>query len=70
MHCQEYEALERDFIDVRCRHRLESFEAFKQGIPEAEHRKLIANQAKEELHALNALLDHAAEHGCQRSSPH
>jgi hypothetical protein len=64
--CIEYEILEQDFIDVRTRNQLESMDAFRNGMEEAEHRKLIGRQTREEVAALRALLNHAAEHGCQR----
>jgi hypothetical protein len=67
-YCGQYEALENQFIDVSARHRLESVRAWKQGVLEAEQRSLIEQQTREESRALRSLLDHAAEHGCHRSS--
>jgi hypothetical protein len=68
-HCPEYESLESAFIALRASHRLEAFSVWEQKKPEAERKALIERQTREELRSLRAVLDHAAEHGCQRSSP-
>jgi hypothetical protein len=65
--CQRRDDLEKQLINIRCRHKLAFIEAWKRGASEEEQEALVAHDTPEDIQALLALLDHIAEHGCGSS---